>query len=499
MAKKILCLLLPAVLAVCVCLPASASVTPYANYSFDFWGNPVEMPACYTPSAVYLGQDMGAGELENPQDVFVDDNRQVYIVDAGNNRLLILDEGYRLVRAIDTLIPPENGPEPTLTFNNPSGVFVAEDGLIYLADTDNKRVVVFDQEGNYRKEFTRPSGSVQYNAIDYLPIRVVVDHNNYVYVVSRNTYQGLILYNPDGGFEGYFAANETEVTFELLMDRFWKNFLTDEQRAKTANYVSIEYSSVDIDKNGFMYTTTLLTQTDTRQLSKINPSGDDVMPTSPGLHPDFAYKFGDLGSVQVEGTIVKTKFTDVCYDEEGFINVLDYQRGRIFQYSDDGSVISVFGGIGNQAGTFQSPAAIEMMGHDILVLDSSKNNLTVFSRTAFGEEVQGAVIAHREGEYAAVKAQWEDILGKAGNYSPALIGIGKAYYEEGDYSTAMEYFRLGQDRENYGKAYKMVRNNVLRVLVPWLCLLIMAVFLYGVVRRAIKRWRRKPRKKEDAR
>lgn len=128
MAKKIIRLLLPAVLAICVCLPASASVTPYANYSFDFWGNPVEMPACYTPSAVYLGQDMGAGALKNPQDVFVDDNRQVYIVDAGNSRVLLLDENYQLVRAIDTLVPPENGPEPTLTFNNPSGIFVTDDG-----------------------------------------------------------------------------------------------------------------------------------------------------------------------------------------------------------------------------------------------------------------------------------------------------------------------------------------------------------------------------------
>ena len=93
----------------------------------------------------------------------------------------------------------------------------------------------------------------------------------------------------------------------------------------------------------------------------------------------------------------------------------------------------------------------------------------------------------------------DDREGKAGNYAPAFIGIGKAYYEEGDYHAAMDYFKLGQDRENYGKAYKMVRNNVLRVLVPWLCLLIMAVFLYGVVRRAVKRWRKKPQKKGDAR
>ena len=77
----------------CFALSVSAGVTPYANYSYDFWGNPVEMPACYTPAAVCLGRETGAGDFKAPQDLFVDSRRQIYVADTGNNRLVILDYG----------------------------------------------------------------------------------------------------------------------------------------------------------------------------------------------------------------------------------------------------------------------------------------------------------------------------------------------------------------------------------------------------------------------
>ncbi len=298
---------------------------------------------------------------------------------------MILDEELRLVSSIDHLVLDESQQEIVPTFQKPSGVFVSEDGTIFLADTENKRVVAMDRAGRLLREFVKPSGDVNYTALDFLPTKVVADKTGFVYVVSKNTYQGLILYRPDGTFAGYHAANDTEVTFELLMDYFWKNLLTDEQRSQMANYVSIEYSSVDIDDKGFIYATTLMTQTDTKQISKINPSGDNVMQYSTAIHPDFEQRFGDLGTAQLQGVTMKTKFVDICYDESGFINALDYQRGRVFQYSDEGDLITVFGGIGNQTGTLKAPAAIDMLDTRILVLDSGKNNITVFERSPFGQ------------------------------------------------------------------------------------------------------------------
>ncbi len=472
----------------CFALSVSAGVTPYANYSYDFWGNPVEMPACYTPAAVCLGRETGAGDFKAPQDLFVDSRRQIYVADTGNNRLVILDEELRLVSSIDHLVLDESQQEIVPTFQKPSGVFVSEDGTIFLADTENKRVVAMDRAGRLLREFVKPSGDVNYTALDFLPTKVVADKTGFVYVVSKNTYQGLILYRPDGTFAGYHAANDTEVTFELLMDYFWKNLLTDEQRSQMANYVSIEYSSVDIDDKGFIYATTLMTQTDTKQISKINPSGDNVMQYSTAIHPDFEQRFGDLGTAQLQGVTMKTKFVDICYDESGFVNALDYQRGRVFQYSDEGDLITVFGGIGNQTGTLKAPAAIDMLDTRILVLDSGKNNITVFERSPFGQQIQEAVTAHREGRYTEVRERWEQILARDSNYTLARIGIGKACYEEGDYQTAMQYFRSGEDRSNYGKAFKKQRDGVLRNLIPVVCVAA-AVLLFGG--RAVGRIRRR--------
>lgn len=488
MRKTVLTAILATVLLMVMTCNVGAASVPYYNYSFNFWGEPVEMPACYTVDQVLEGGSLGVGELDSPSDFFVGKDGRIYLVDSGNNRLLILDSSYRFLREINTLIS-EEGMSITTTFNNPSGVFVTDKGLIYLADTDNKRVVVFDDEGRYIKQFNKPSGNVQYTAVDYLPIRVVVDANDYVYVVSRNTYQGLILYDPSGHFEGYYAANETEVTFEVIADYMWKQLMTTEQRDKMANHVSIEYSSVDIDEQGFIYTTTLLTQTDTRQISRINPSGDDVMRSGASLHPDFAGKFGDLTEVQVEGTMVKTKFVDICYDELGFINALDYQRGRIFQYNLEGDAVTVFGGIGNQEGLFQSAAAIDMNGTDIVVLDSKKNSLTIFKQTNFGRTVHQAIECNREGEYETAKTMWETVRGQATNYTLALNGIGKAYYEQGDYEQAMIYYEQGQNREDYGRAWQIVRDANLRQAIPWVVLVVLVVVLVGFVLAMIRRIR----------
>lgn len=41
----------------------------------------------------------------------------------------------------------------------PSGLTI-EDNLVYVADKGNKRIAVFDDEGNFIKEFTHPNMTV---------------------------------------------------------------------------------------------------------------------------------------------------------------------------------------------------------------------------------------------------------------------------------------------------------------------------------------------------
>ena len=53
----------------------------------------------------------------------------------------------------------------------------------------------------------------------------------------------------------------------------------------------------------------------------------------------------------------------------------------------------VFGGLGNQMGQFHTPAAIDRIGEDFLVLDKALGEITVFRTTEYGRTLNEAVKA----------------------------------------------------------------------------------------------------------
>ena len=66
------------------------------------------------------------------------------------------------------------------------------------------------------------------------------------------------------------------------------------------------------------------------------------------------------------------------------------------------------------------------------------------------------------------------------NNETAYVGVGKALFRQAEYESAMEYFKLGNDRELYSKAYSEYRREKIRVGFPvFVCvvLVLIAVFL----------------------
>ena len=133
-AKLIRCLVLALIIAGCfACLPPAAQARlPYHTYTYDYWGDVVYSPAAYLPNRLITGEDLGIGTLRTPTDLFVGNDGKVYILDAGNGRIVVTNDRWELVRVIDGF---ENNGVPD-RFNNPSGIFVTEEGHIYVADTD---------------------------------------------------------------------------------------------------------------------------------------------------------------------------------------------------------------------------------------------------------------------------------------------------------------------------------------------------------------------------
>ena len=72
-------------------------------------------------------------------------------------------------------------PESSSFFWGPRGIAVGPDGRVFLADTGNKRIVVFDEDGNYITEF----GTAGFDAGQFdEPVGVAVANDGIVYVTD---------------------------------------------------------------------------------------------------------------------------------------------------------------------------------------------------------------------------------------------------------------------------------------------------------------------------
>jgi len=446
--SKTICLLISILIFTSSLAPFTSAESPYEGYNYSYWKKSVPSAIPYLPDIVVDGRDTEYGSLNAPEDVYVK-NEKIYILDTGNDRIIILDKNYKFVNEIKGF--QNNG--NTDKFDKPQGIFVTDEEHIYVADTGNRRIIQLSGTGDFIREIGAPESDVIRKGFEYHPVKIAVDKAQRIYVIGRGIYDGIIEFDPDGVFTGYTGANK--VKFKPI-DYFWRILATKEQRAKMALFLPIEFNNLDLDEDGFIYTTNSEKNT-TTPLQRLNPTGTDVI-RKEGYHPivgDIQFPFrGELAG--------GTTFIDVNVNEYGMYSGLDLKRGRIFTYDEDGNLLYIFGKIGDQVGTFKTPSAIERVGEDIIVLDKGFNNLVVFKPTEFGRNVNEAVKNYHHGNDKESAEYWEKVLRLDANYEVAYVGIGKARLMEGKNKEAMAYFKNGNSKKYYSKAFKRYRQEMLR-------------------------------------
>ena len=445
--KKVLSILLVLFI---IIIPLNVYGSPYDGYAYNEWNRAVPSQIGYLPDRVISGEDMGAGRLKNPQDIFVAKNKTVFILDSGNNRLVILEKDFTTRKILDTFTD-ESGAATTLS--EPGGVFVDGDGVIYIADTGNNRVLICDKDGMIRSIITKPDVDIFPNHSDFRPQRVLADTTGNIYVIVAGVFQGAVMFGQDGRFLGFYGSNRVELSAKVLRDLFWKRIMSREQKQNMERYVPIEYISFDIDDENFIYTCTAKTASGFDEIRKLNPMGDNIFKSK---------RYGDVEGTAYKGQWFTSNFVDIKIDAEELIYALDTTRGRIFQYDREGNQVFVFGGKGDQAGLFKSPRAIETLDGNVLILDAQKGNVTIFKPTKFGREVLYAIKLYNEGMYEDAIEPWKDVLRMNATFSLAYVSIGKSYYNISDYKTAQWYFKMGSDRSSESKAFREYRTLLVR-------------------------------------
>ena len=435
-------------------------------------------PDAYTPEieidSKYMGlldleHDETTGEptgkpIDDPRDIVVDDKLNVYLADGANNRIVVLNEYYKYKFYIDKFTNDQGVPD---SLNTPSGLFVTKDS-IFVADTENNRIVVFDRAGEFVKVIPAPADDVFPENSIYKPIALAVDGTGRIYVISSTTYMGVIALGPEGDFQGFIGAQKVSYN---IMDIIWRRFQTEEQKALQTQHVSTEFNNITIDEKGFIYVTTSSIEDWNQQsaitskkgeyapVKKLNSTGSDIMKRNGFFGPGgevnvLAFSYSSGG-----GITGPSKIIDVAIGPEGSWSIIDEKRSRIYTYDADGKELFTFGDSGYQLGNISSIEGIVYQGDKMLVLDKTRDSITVFNRTEYGDILINALKDNNERHYERAIKDWEAILQRNANFDTAYIGIGKAKYREGDWKGAMEYYKYAYETANFSEAFKMYRKD----------------------------------------
>jgi DNA-binding beta-propeller fold protein YncE len=121
--------------------------------------------------------------MSSPAGLAVDnENRFLYVCDTDLDQVLVYDADppYRLLRTIGK----RDGKHELTTpgdFSRPTNAAVDEDGNVYVSDTFNDRVEIFDADGNFIREFGKPGDGPGYFT---RPKGLAVDRDGHIWVAD---------------------------------------------------------------------------------------------------------------------------------------------------------------------------------------------------------------------------------------------------------------------------------------------------------------------------
>jgi len=457
---------------------AVSAATPYQTHTYMATGrNPLNSPDAYVPVLSVDNVYMGAEAFGDTSDLFVGPDNELYIVDSGKGKVVILDRYYKQVGVIKSFV---NDQGVTDSLTGPKGVFVNEE-YIYICDTNANRIVVFNRAQNasggydFVRIIQKPNSDLFGEDAIYKPIAMVVDTYGRLYVVSSSTYQGIIVMNMDGQFTGFIGAQQ--VAYNML-DMIWRRFMTEEQLAQTESLIPTEFNNIAITADNFIYCTTNNIEAANRRaavaaksgkyspVKLLNPAGDEVM-TRTGFY--------DPGG-NLTGT---SRIIDVAVGPEGTWTIISENESKCYTYDFNGNLLFAFGSAGSQLGNLKNVKACGYQDDKLLLLDSSQKSFTVYKRTEYGDTLIAAIANTNARQYDQAIKYWEEILKRNSNYDAAYIGMGQAYYRDGDYEQAIEFFQAAYDTTNYSEAYREIRKAWLSKYILWIPVAVIAVAIFA--------------------
>ncbi|HBP38417.1 MAG TPA: hypothetical protein DD640_06695, partial [Clostridiales bacterium] len=138
--------------------------------------------------------DTGSVYLNQPSDLFINQEGYLFIADTGNNRIV------KMTQAGETagiFTGPQEKP-----LNAPEGVYADADGNMFIADTGNARVVHLAADGSFVESFIKPDSKLLDEHFQLNSSKLLVNPNGYIYMLKGENILTIDAFNR---FKGYFG------------------------------------------------------------------------------------------------------------------------------------------------------------------------------------------------------------------------------------------------------------------------------------------------------
>jgi len=263
----------------------------------------------------------GDSALRLPTDVAVGPDGRVYVVDSGNQRIAMFDRSGRFIKTFG------RGGRGAGELLNPVGIAVGPDGRVHVADRDNRRIQTFSADGAPVRSF-----NVVSRGQPVTPIDVAVDHAGKTLYVTGNNNHRVMAFSPDGKLQR-------------------------------------EWGGEGVNRGEFRYPATIA----------VGPNGTvfvvDVFNTRvQGFAPDGGvYAAGDWGVLP--GQLVRPK--GVAVDRAGRIFVSDSYLDVIQLYDSSYQFVGVLGS-GGKPQRVTAAAGIALDGNRLYVAEMLRHRVSVF-------------------------------------------------------------------------------------------------------------------------
>lgn len=415
----------------------------------------------YMPGSIMLSE-----KLTSPNDIFIfGDN--IYIADTteGENqsgKILIYNTKSEKISVLG---------EDFL--KNPSGIFV-NDEAIFVADKSAYAVYKLSHKGEILMTLTRPKSYLFSDKSQYIPTNVIVTKQGIIFVCGEGSYEGLMQFDNDGVFEGYFAANATKLTFS---ERIQELIFNEEQMESLLNRIPNPIFNMDISDRGLVYS---VTQLEATTLWSVASQTENAVKYHNMAGADI------LSSDLIEG---EHNFSDVAAFRDG-LSFAVTSTGIIYEYDDSGNVIFSFGGLAtsDRSGHFTNAVAIDVDSKgNIYVLDKERAFIQVFFPTDFADSTHQALYDLAQGNYENSEKIWLELLSLNGMSFIAHKGYGKMLYQQMRFKEAAEEFKIIKDKESYSECIWEIRNiwfqNNLSLIFGVAIFALVVVLLFGFLKK----------------